>query len=37
MKTDEGYSVLVFPEGSRSPDSTIRRFHKGAFLIAERL
>lgn len=37
VKTDEGYSVIVFPEGSRSPDSGIRRFHKGAFLIAERL
>ncbi len=33
----EGYSILVFPEGSRSPDSTIRRFHKGAFLMAEKL
>jgi predicted RND superfamily exporter protein/1-acyl-sn-glycerol-3-phosphate acyltransferase len=37
VKTDEGYSVIIFPEGSRSPDSSIRRFHKGAFLIAERL
>jgi uncharacterized protein len=37
VKVDEGYSILVFPEGSRSPDSTIRRFHKGAFLIAEKL
>ena len=36
-KVDEGYSILIFPEGSRSPDSSIRRFHKGAFLIAERL
>jgi 1-acyl-sn-glycerol-3-phosphate acyltransferase len=33
----EGYSILVFPEGSRSPDSKIRRFHKGAFLLAEKL
>jgi 1-acyl-sn-glycerol-3-phosphate acyltransferase len=37
VKVDEGYSVIVFPEGSRSPDFSIRRFHKGAFLIAERL
>jgi 1-acyl-sn-glycerol-3-phosphate acyltransferase len=36
-RVDEGYSVLVFPEGSRSPDSNIRRFHKGAFLLAEKL
>ena len=36
-KVDEGYSVIVFPEGSRSPDSAIRRFHKGAFLMAEKL
>jgi uncharacterized protein len=36
-KINERYSVLVFPEGSRSPDSTIKRFHKGAFLIAENL
>jgi uncharacterized protein len=36
-KADEGYSILVFPEGTRSPDSNIRRFHKGAFLLAEKL
>jgi 1-acyl-sn-glycerol-3-phosphate acyltransferase len=36
-KIDEGYSVIVFPEGSRSPDSAIRRFHKGAFLLADKL
>ncbi len=33
----EGYSILVFPEGTRSPDSGILRFHKGAFLMAEKL
>ena len=33
----QGYSILVFPEGSRSPDASIRRFHKGAFLMAENL
>lgn len=37
VKTDQGYSILIFPEGSRSPDSSITRFHKGAFLIAEKL
>ncbi len=36
-KVEEGYSILVFPEGTRSPDSYIRRFHKGAFLLAEKL
>jgi 1-acyl-sn-glycerol-3-phosphate acyltransferase len=36
-KAQDGYSILVFPEGSRSPDSSIRRFHKGAFLLAEEL
>lgn len=33
----EGYSVVVFPEGTRSADGTIGRFHKGAFYIAEQL
>jgi 1-acyl-sn-glycerol-3-phosphate acyltransferase len=33
----QGYSILVFPEGSRSPDASIRRFHKGAFIMAEKL
>jgi 2-polyprenyl-3-methyl-5-hydroxy-6-metoxy-1,4-benzoquinol methylase len=32
-----GYSVLVFPEGTRSVDGKIRRFHKGAFYMAEKL
>jgi 1-acyl-sn-glycerol-3-phosphate acyltransferase len=36
-KLDEGYSVIIFPEGSRSADSSITRFHKGAFLIAQQL
>jgi 1-acyl-sn-glycerol-3-phosphate acyltransferase len=36
-KVSEGYSILVFPEGSRSPDAYIRRFHKGAFLMTEKL
>jgi len=34
---DEGYSVAVFPEGTRSRDGRIHRFHKGAFYLAERL
>lgn len=30
----QGISVMVFPEGSRSPDGRMRRFHKGAFELA---
>jgi len=33
----QGYSVLVFPEGSRSADLGINRFHKGAFVMAHDL
>jgi 1-acyl-sn-glycerol-3-phosphate acyltransferase len=36
-KMNEGYSVVVFPEGSRSADASITRFHKGAFLMAHNL
>lgn len=32
----EGYSVLIFPEGTRSPDLQVHRFHQGAFLLAEK-
>ncbi len=32
-----GYSVMVFPEGTRSVDGQVHRFHKGAFLLAEEL
>ena len=32
-----GYIISVFPEGTRSPESKILRFHKGAFLLAEQL
>ena len=33
----DGYSVVVFPEGTRSADCRIKRFHKGAFYLANRL
>lgn len=36
-KMAEGYSVGIFPEGTRSTDGRIRRFHKGAFYLAEEL
>lgn len=32
-----GYSIVVFPEGTRSADCSIRRFHKGAFYLAQKL
>lgn len=34
---DRGYSIAVYPEGTRSKDCRIGRFHKGAFYIAEKL
>ncbi len=36
-RVKEGYSVIVFPEGTRSTDLSVGRFHKGAFYLAERL
>ncbi len=37
QKVAEGYSILAFPEASRSPDGKIRRFHQGALGIADQL
>lgn len=36
-KVDNGYSLMAFPEGSRSTTNKIKRFHKGAFYLAEQL
>ena len=33
-KIEEGYSLMAFPEGTRSTSNKIRRFHKGAFYLA---
>lgn len=32
-----GYSIAIYPEGTRSMDCTIGRFHQGAFYVAEQL
>jgi 1-acyl-sn-glycerol-3-phosphate acyltransferase len=37
MLKDKGYSIVVFPEGTRSNDCVIQRFHQGAFLLAQEL
>lgn len=37
VKVDQGYSLMAFPEGTRSTTNKIRRFHKGAFFLAEKL
>lgn len=34
---DKGYSIMIFPEGTRSEDCSINRFHRGAFYLAEKL
>lgn len=34
---ERGYSVLIFPEGTRSVDCKIARFHQGAFYLAKEL
>ncbi|MBQ0073740.1 MAG: glycosyltransferase [Prevotella sp.] len=34
---ERGYSIVVYPEGTRSEDCSINRFHKGAFALAKEL
>jgi 1-acyl-sn-glycerol-3-phosphate acyltransferase len=34
---ENGYSLVIFPEGTRSKDGEIHRFHKGAFLLSKQL
>lgn len=34
-KIDQGYSLIVYPEGTRSDSNQMQRFKKGAFFLAE--
>lgn len=34
---DRGYSIVIFPEGTRSAENRILKFHRGAFYLAEKL
>ena len=34
-KVNQGFSLMIFPEGTRSIDNKVKRFHKGAFYLAE--
>ncbi|WP_179021026.1 MMPL family transporter [Winogradskyella forsetii] len=36
-KINQGYTLMVFPEGTRSTTNKMKRFHKGAFYVAEQL
>lgn len=35
QKVNQGFSIIAFPEGTRSTSNKIKRFHKGAFYLAE--
>lgn len=36
-RVKQGFSLMIFPEGTRSLTNDIQRFHKGAFFLAETL
>ncbi|MFT4092211.1 MAG: MMPL family transporter [Niabella sp.] len=36
-QVQQGYSIAVFPEGTRTSQPPMKRFHKGAFYVAEQL
>ncbi len=36
-RVDQGFSLMIFPEGTRSIDNDVKRFHKGAFYLAQEL
>ncbi|MGJ8664953.1 MAG: MMPL family transporter [Patiriisocius sp.] len=36
-KVEQGYSLIAFPEGTRSMTNKVKRFHKGSFFLAEKL
>ncbi len=36
-KIEQGYSIIIFPEGTRSMTTEIQRFHKGACYLADAL
>lgn len=36
-KIKQGYSIAIFPEGTRSATGQMKRFHKGAFYLAQQL
>lgn len=36
LMVKKGYSVVIFPEGTRSEDCRIHRFHRGAFYLADK-
>jgi 1-acyl-sn-glycerol-3-phosphate acyltransferase len=37
QKVEDGYSIVIYPEGHRNDTGRIKRFHKGAFYLAEQL